>query len=894
MPRRALALAVLIASTGVAHALTLENPFVYAMLVEQGPRDPFRIRARLSGVDVGALASAPVTVRFGPLIASIPAGGFRRRKGTLTWKSYVFGVKKVTIRVRSATLEVVGGDTELGALPGPVTLALEMPGELMCGRVIWTDERVMNPRRTARRAVRKMATGPLEPCTAIDGTDRTPPQVTITSPTGFEGVSVATSTISLGGLAVDNEQVSGLTWSSDHGGGGSLPPSAEWSIPGVTLQPGDNRITVSATDPSGNVGTDVIDVTYNVNGIVFDGLPVGEPAALFAGQSGRLAIHQSIVANPDLDPSSVRLERLSDTGATTTLATMVDDGNLAVGDEIQGDSAYTGKALLAGSSPGLQRLRVSARTFSQPDLVAWSPVLTFPIVEHVTQAQLDAAIALANDARALLASKQAEGASTTSALGEVIALAFVRGARAAGPSEGGLGAWWVDVNGLLAGVLAYDQGTLRGGATGPPVRTPLAPPRTVAAAGGPPRQVDSRRTIILSPYFSDQEPDAVASLLGASLCPLYEVESYTGTDAGAERFATLDGYGMVLITSHGETFFQDVADAYRPEWGWSSAGAQVVVLTGTTLAEDNLETWERDLRLGRMAVMPDGVAAILPAFVTGHNVRFPSSIVYVGACRSSSNITMASAFFGRGARTYFGYDGYVASGFARDRGVELFTNLLAGNTSGQSFTPGLVDAGSPPSALTMEGDADTVVSDGIVLNGGFEAGNGFAGSVPGFGVAGDGRVVGGLGSAVPTEGQRMALISTGLGFTTAAGSIAQPVCLPPLPPGMTKWTLSYDWNFFSEEFLEFCGSIYQDSFQVEFAGNVLQSSTIDDLCGSVTPADVKFDKGGVYKTGWRTQTVDLTPFAGTSGMLSFAAHDVGDSIFDSAILIDRVQLVAEP
>jgi len=80
---------------------------------------------------------------------------------------------------------------------------------------------------------------------------------------------------------------------------------------------------------------------------------------------------------------------------------------------------------------------------------------------------------------------------------------------------------------------------------------------------------------------------------------------------------------------------------------------------------------------------------------------------------------------------------------------------------------------------------------------------------------------------------------------------------------------------------------------VEFAGNVLQATTIDDLCGSVTPADVSFDKGGVYSTGWRTQTVDVTAFAGTSGLLSFAAHDVGDSIFDSAILIDHVQLVAQ-
>ena len=55
---------------------------------------------------------------------------------------------------------------------------------------------------------------------------------------------------------------------------------------------------------------------------------------------------------------------------------------------------------------------------------------------------------------------------------------------------------------------------------------------------------------------------------------------------------------------------------------------------------------------------------------------------------------------------------------------------------------------------------------------------------------------------------------------------------------------------------------------------------------------MKFDKGGVFKTGWRTQTVDVTALAGTSGALSFAARDVGDSIFDSAILIDRVRIEA--
>jgi hypothetical protein len=56
---------------------------------------------------------------------------------------------------------------------------------------------------------------------------------------------------------------------------------------------------------------------------------------------------------------------------------------------------------------------------------------------------------------------------------------------------------------------------------------------------------------------------------------------------------------------------------------------------------------------------------------------------------------------------------------------------------------------------------------------------------------------------------------------------------------------------------------------------------------------VKFDKGDVYATGWQTQTIDVTALAGTSGVLSFEAHDVGDSIFDSAILIDGVQVTVQ-
>jgi len=78
---------------------------------------------------------------------------------------------------------------------------------------------------------------------------------------------------------------------------------------------------------------------------------------------------------------------------------------------------------------------------------------------------------------------------------------------------------------------------------------------------------------------------------------------------------------------------------------------------------------------------------------------------------------------------------------------------------------------------------------------------------------------------------------------------------------------------------------------------VLQATKVDDLCydpGTVlVPADVSFDKGDVHMTGWKTQSVDVTAFAGTTATLTFAAGDVGDSIFDTVILVDNARIVVE-
>ena len=113
------------------------------------------------------------------------------------------------------------------------------------------------------------------------------------------------------------------------------------------------------------------------------------------------------------------------------------------------------------------------------------------------------------------------------------------------------------------------------------------------------------------------------------------------------------------------------------------------------------------------------------------------------------------------------------------------------------------------------------------------------------------------------------------------------------------------WNFLSEEFLEYIGSTYQDYFNVVVKDangveNVLLDRTIDALATqfgatktdpgtltSVSP-DIVFDRGGVYMTGWQTSTFTISQYAGQRITLILRAGDVGDSIYDTAILLDDI------
>ena len=277
----------------------------------------------------------------------------------------------------------------------------------------------------------------------------------------------------------------------------------------------------------------------------------------------------------------------------------------------------------------------------------------------------------------------------------------------------------------------------------------------------------------------------------AGNCPTYDITYLENAQAGVQAFKALGNYGIVHVSAHG---------TINNNW--------VVVYTKTSNSAQNLQTYQADLQQGRLTIETiNGRTwlAVTTAFFTYYIKSMPSSLVFFSSCVSTFNNSMANALLSKGAKTFLGFDNYVPVPFAygkvtyfHEKWVEDPTTLV---TTGEVFNNGC----SGGACWDLLGANDLEAPSGKLQDGGFESG-----TLGSWTASGDGRVLIQLGHFSPTEGYYMGLISTGLGYTVASGSIEQKVCLPP-----DAQRLEFYWNFNSAEFREWCGSIYQDYFRVD-------------------------------------------------------------------------------
>ncbi len=91
---------------------------------------------------------------------------------------------------------------------------------------------------------------------------QSPLSVAFTSPTTGAAYTTSSSPITVSGT-VSGQNVTQVTWVTDHGANGAATGTSPWTASGLVLQSGSNQITVTAHDSSGNQASATITVTLS-------------------------------------------------------------------------------------------------------------------------------------------------------------------------------------------------------------------------------------------------------------------------------------------------------------------------------------------------------------------------------------------------------------------------------------------------------------------------------------------------------------------------------------------------------------------------------------------------------------------------------------------------------
>ncbi len=797
--------------------------------------------------------------------------------------------------------------------------------------------------------------------------------VKIISPSGGERTQFISGTLRLGGILFG--EVDTMSWKISPGGqSGAIQKGAYWISGQIPLQPGDNRVVVTA-EHGATVVDDSLVVTYNP-AFRFDTPPRARPDVVWLGTKQPVVFTIAASLYPQFAANTMTLLEVDADGNTiATVGGMVDSGQTSTtGDEIQGDGVFTHRAEVACAASGTRYYRVSVQVDNGvSSYKALSEAVPVHCLEHLS------GITCENHLGIVL---QAEASAKAGApLDDVIASLQASPAVAdAGRASGdGFSLWIQFKTGVLAAVLLAPPNT-RGGGDNAPADPPFDPPPGglfQAQAVGNLVDIRSKKAIVLAPFAAEfgatEDGPAVAAAIGATECPSFSLSggaALQGAAASLERFRDLASHGIISISSHGEALFGTLdPKKKRALYGWDHAGAQEVIWSGEAIQCNQLlqasqactvsnadptggcplgttcqvtqgsgggnasgvclDRTQVDLRLGRVLLTNRGYA-ITPAFFEAYaGGGYPNSVVNLGACRTMYNGTLVAAFFGSGAMAITGFSGYVDSAWAKARVLETFEGSVGKGLLGEGYKTAQ-DPTHPGTWWRLFGASNLDLSNSEIVNPSFEDGD-----ATGWTTDGDGRVVTRLGATLPANGKFMGLLSTGLGFTVQTGTLEQDFCIPP-----DKNEVEIQWKFYSEEFKEYCGSQFQDTFQAVLLGAAGQLTVVDvkvdNLCGytdwpacgscvnpescdyecmggsgcrfngsicegsysckcgkyfsGLVPSDVSFDQNGVWTTLWQRSVKNVKPLAGAGKVtLRLFATDKGDSVFDTVILVDDVR-----
>ena len=380
----------------------------------------------------------------------------------------------------------------------------------------------------------------------------------------------------------------------------------------------------------------------------------------------------------------------------------------------------------------------------------------------------------------------------------------------------------------------------------------------------------------------------------------------------------LDKYEVIVFAGHGE-YYSSIAD---PIWLLNEVRSSTKDKDYTIDIKQNRVIGFSCDELGKTyAVLPSLIRASYSATAFSNSFIFSESCQFMG---KDDNIveSFADAFLSRSAKAVVGFHNSVNSAYARQFMWCYISELIDGKTAQNAFDTvkkqngandggnpgGFLGWGSKPAAYPLfRGTSSATLYHTELKNCSFETFSFFDSKKPlEWKSFADVRVISKLGELTPTHGVMMAMLSTGIGaakddyISSFSGATQGSVMQQPFKPSSSAKTLTFNYNMVSEEPPEFVGSQYDDTFIAQIldaGGNVLEEIVYESVNTSdwLPVLGFKLTQGQdngrpAWQTGWKTITIDMTPYRNQFVTLRFLVFDRGDAIYDSAALIDNVVL----
>jgi hypothetical protein len=372
--------------------------------------------------------------------------------------------------------------------------------------------------------------------------------------------------------------------------------------------------------------------------------------------------------------------------------------------------------------------------------------------------------------------------------------------------------------------------------------------------------------------------------------PYFNVTYIRDYDVDVDKFKNLDKYGIIVFRTH--------------------ANRKGVLLSGKKITKDLEKKYTLDIKKNRLTIIEHEVLVkngffwifdiekkrkvflVNSSFIAKYNSNLPDSLVYLGMCEGlMKENPLPQIFINAGAKTVIGFNNTVNTSYSNPIALTFFSEMLNKKTIKESLDEakkqhGNDDGPPTPAEPVFVGDANLKLFKEGIENGSFEENLKF------WETEGDVRVIPKLVNLKPQDGKLMNIISTGLGSNNNTNSYIQQSFI--VPENIEKLQFSYD--VVSEEPMEYVGSAYDDKFEVHIIdeyGNdeIILTETVNTSTWYAID-DIDFDGGDetTFHTKWKQVNFDISKYQNQAITIKFLAYDKGDSIYDTAVILDDIKL----